>query len=472
MAMDSGSITTESYMNFMRCIKAGYLSRHHAGQKSENTLTNIDIINFQKICHSLILQEEKQDGVEIIFKNVFRNEDVIICPDVIIKDSNRCVLVKLKYSTFYSNKSDYDELAFTAHILKTQNILITEFWILSINGKYLHKDLLDKTFLNDVRCNANIIIKKMRSVAGNIKLLKDTLSETEIPFEPLSDKCKKCTFLDICNPYRKSTLNLTEMKWRKKLSLSWKNFIDLSNIPDDVNFTRAQWREIELLKSKITHVEKDNIKNYLKDIKLNRDLLYLNMTGLHTYMPVYEGSKPFDILFFQYSLIYKRESNQKGTRLYEKLNTKPLNVREVRKFFDNFLFDVNLSIVIPIIVFDKKRAEEMLDSILYLMPEKKDEIKAIKGRLFGLQEIFSNKWYLNPNLNGSTLMEDILPDMSSELDWNALTKTNFNTLRKEIVFSEKFSESNKIVLKKLSSLFAHGLISTAVSLKKSVGFKV
>jgi len=455
------SVTTELYIKHCRCKKAGYLHKNQKTLDLVNARTDSDQQHFRKLCYDLIHVEEAREGVEIQFEKTLVNkeENITIRPDIIINDSGKYILGKFKYSTYRTSDDDLQELAFIAYMLKYFEITISQFWIFYINADYVKGESHNREYLK-VECTYNKVIHRMYKVPFYLKELQKTLKKREAPQESLNWRCvkPKCQFLNHCYPFAKSSLNLTEMTWNKKLKMSWKDAIDLSNIPDDVNFSRAQWREIDMLTSDDIHIEDSKIKSHLSILKSAKEAIYLVMTGLHTHIPLYDGSKPYNILFFHYCFVYNRLGNKSQTSTFEMLNPFPLNIEKTKEFFERFLIEISVNKSAPIVIYDKKRTVEAFESILKLLPAKEAEINDIKSRLVDLHVIFAERWYFNPKLNGSTQLEDVISDLSPELNWKDLQNNDTRNLRLDFVYSKQFPESENEKLKKIYRLLASGLM--------------
>jgi len=95
-----------------------------------------------------------------------------------------------------------------------------------------------------------------------------------------------------------------------------------------------------------------------------------------------------------------------------------------------------------------------------ILPSKKAQIKKIRPRLIDLQEIFTQKWYLNPKLNGSTRIEDVIPDLCQDLNWTDLKSSNIQNLRMDFVYRKNTRKSDKATLKNIYSQLAVGLMNS------------
>src|ERR1043166_6822613 len=135
-------ISTEQFMRYWKCRKAGYMSFHGTGEPLPET--NSDVEHYRTFCESALKEEEiaRFTKIQCIqFRREFCTDDLKASPDALILRKEGNDLYKFKLSTYAMNDDDFQELAFVAHVLKLRHISVKHFRIISINRQFvLEKD--------------------------------------------------------------------------------------------------------------------------------------------------------------------------------------------------------------------------------------------------------------------------------------------------------------------------------------------
>jgi hypothetical protein len=146
--------------------------------------------------------------------------------------------------------------------------------------------------------------------------------------------------------------------------------------------------------------------------KLSYPRNYLDFETISFAMPIWEGTRPFEQLTFQWSCHI--EDNPGNFEHFEFLDTsgKPPMLEFAEKLISTIDNDG------PVIVYSSYE-EVALRSMSNRFPELVEEIERIKARLFDLLPL-TKKYYCHPDMRGSWSIKSVLPTIAPELDYSDL----------------------------------------------------
>ena len=97
-----------------------------------------------------------------------------------------------------------------------------------------------------------------------------------------------------------SVFNIARLTETKKFELYKKNIINFIDIPDDYPLNENQWMQVKSELNNTSTIDKKKIKEFVSDLKY--PLYFMDFETFATAIPVFDKSKPYQQLVFQYSL--------------------------------------------------------------------------------------------------------------------------------------------------------------------------
>ena len=184
----------------------------------------------------------------------------------------------------------------------------------------------------------------------------------------------------------------------------------------DLSQTDLNPNQVLQVKSEIsgsTHIDIDEIRNFTSE--LNYPLYFLDFETIGPAVPIYEGSRPYQQLVFQYSL-HIRETSTSEIEHREYLADPTEDPRI--GFIEQLIQDCAKSgdILVFNISFERGKLNDLIESF----PEYSNELRGIVNRLKDLMIPFQQKWYYTPEMRGSYSIKSVLPALIPELSYNDL----------------------------------------------------
>jgi hypothetical protein len=196
-------------------------------------------------------------------------------------------------------------------------------------------------------------------------------------------------------------------------------------------------------------------------------LYYLDFETINPGIPKYQGTRPYQQVLFQYSLLINQTED---SELQHKEYLANPNKDPRIGFIEQLISDCGDSgdILVYNIGFERGRLNELIEQF----PEHKAPLQCIIERLKDLMIPFQNKWYYTPEMRGSYSIKSVLPALIPELSYNDLNindgGTASSTFQSMINGSFKGDElSTRKDLLEYCKLDTYAMVKIIEKLKKS-----
>jgi hypothetical protein len=222
---------------------------------------------------------------------------------------------------------------------------------------------------------------------------------------PLEEKC--WGFL----PERDHVFHLTRGS-QLAFQLLEKGIIHLKDIPPEIELSDKQLIQVRSHARGEAYVERAEIKKFIN--KLKYPLYFLDFETIAPAVPLYEDSRPYEDIPFQFSLHVVEKAGAQPTHQAYLAEGQNDPRPEVLKRLKAGLGDRG-SIVAYGADYEKKCLRKSTEAY----PEYAGWFEDIEGRLVDLLTPFSKFHYYHPQQNGSASMKSVLPALT-ELGYEAL----------------------------------------------------
>ena len=200
---------------------------------------------------------------------------------------------------------------------------------------------------------------------------------------------------------------------KKCTELFGKKICKLIEIPDDYRLTAHQQIQKQCAKTGKPHINKEKLSEFIGSLKY--PLCFLDFETFNTALPLFDGTKPYQQIPFQYSLHIVDKETRHLSFLAE-------GKQDPRK---NFLQSLksNLGSEGSIIVYNQSFEIGRLKELAEIFPEEQDWINSVIARIVDLIIPFRKFYYYNPKQKGSASIKDVLPAMTGK-SYDELEITN------------------------------------------------
>jgi hypothetical protein len=365
------------------------------------------------LTNDLIAKKQK-----VIYEASFNYSDVLAVADIVVNEKSRLSVFEVKSSTSISETYIRDA-ALQYWVILNCGYKIQDFSITYINNQYVRKGDLDINELFITESVLKLILPLQKWVEENVIRFKKVLAKRSIPVIDIGEQCYDpytCAFYEYCRKHipENSVFDLSGIHLNKKYDLYRNGIVKLEDIPNDADLSKNARLQLDVYKSKKDLIDKKAIKEFLSD--LNYPLYFMDFETFQPAVPMFDNSKPYMQIPFQYSLHYKKNQTSKIEH-FEFLAETGADPRI--KFVENLLRDTKGQG--DILTYNKSFEILRLKEIAEAFPKYKKEIEERISRVKDLMIPFQKKYYYTYKMQGSYSIKYVLPALIPELSYEKLT---------------------------------------------------
>ncbi|HKR05966.1 MAG TPA: DUF2779 domain-containing protein, partial [Bacteroidia bacterium] len=291
--------------------------------------------------------------------------------------------------------------------------------IIYINNQYTRKNDLELNKLFIIESVKNKVIQLQESIEQKINELKSVLTSGTAPHEDIGLQCSDpypCDYSSHCWKHIKepSVFDLVRLNSNKKFQLYKKGIIEFTQLPHDYNLTDGQRMQVDCFLNQKTFIDKSAIKAFLSELSF--PLFYLDFESFQSFIPLFNNSKPYQQIAFQYSL-HKKSKRDEEPIHYDFLADADGNDPRIT-FIESLLNDTESTG--QIMVYNQAFEITILKQLASDFPKYAEDIHERISRIVDLMIPFSKHMYYNPRQNGRHSLKVVLPAVVSGLSYDNL----------------------------------------------------
>ncbi len=346
------------------------------------------------------------------YKNCFSRVDILVP----VANSDEWDIVEVK-STTEAKEVHYHDVSFQKYILEGVGLKVRECFLLHLNDNYVRSNELDVFQLFHATNITSEVDRVLEGLEQRVEEMFHLIALDSPPtagiFLPriiprghhkcLNDGCVNLPEDNVFCLYRNKD---------KALDLFNMGIILIKDIPDDFELTYRQQIQKECAITKKVHINIEEINYFLK--QLEYPLSYLDFETIFPAIPMFNGTRPFSQICFQFSLhvVENKGCEPKHYCFIYEDNGDP---REE--------FILKLQKVLPktgtIIVYNQTFESDALENIAESFPVFNDWVKSVNGRMLDLLIPFRRFHYYNAQQQGSASLKKVLPALCAK-DYSTL----------------------------------------------------
>jgi len=369
-----------------------------------------DGIDLDTLSHGENIKETKKliRQSKIIFEACMEYKDLFFKGDILEPSADGWNLHEMKSST--KVKDEYiPDMAFQKYICEKNGIKIKNCFIEYINKDYIKQGNVipnELVLQQDVTDDVN----QINDIEENSEKYIEIMKQGKAPEVSISRKCNKpyeCPLKDECWGSLPEYHVLQLTNWRKYWELYEEGILDIKDIPKDEILSSNKDRRIkEAVDGNKIIINKNKIRNFLKELQY--PLYYFDFETYDTAIPIFNQSKPYQKIPFQYSLHVQDENNKvKHFEFLARRGKDPRPELLVR-------LKKEIGQTGSIIVFNKTFEISVLKKLAEDFPGYESFIENTINRIIDLAEPFKNYDYYNPVQKGRYSLKAVLPAITGK----------------------------------------------------------
>lgn len=372
-------------------------------------------------------QEQTLDSIKkkqaVLFQALFEFDGFLAAIDILEfnPDSNAYILYEVKSTNEIDEKTHYYDLAFQVNLLRKCGITIEKINLLHLNKEYIRNGELNTVTLFRIDDVTEKIESIYEEVAIEMETAKEYLSQDSLPAGYClciyKGRSNHCTCFSIINSdipeYSIHDIARIGLSKKKLADLVDSNIFHIHEVPVHIKLSDIQQNQIDAHRLDKIILNKETIKNELQSLEF--PLYFLDYETLPCAIPRYDGFSPYQHIPFQYSL-YVVESPDSNPRLIDFLYAE---FGDPSTHFVKSLKE-HIGDTGSVIVWNKSFECGRNNEIAVRIPEMKEYIESLNGRVYDLMDIFKKQYYVHKGFRGSTSIKKILPVLVPSLTYKEL----------------------------------------------------
>lgn len=440
--MEKHILSKSSFLKGCQCPKVLYMSKHNRGLREEPDAalqaiftqgkkvgelaqqlfpggvdcTPVSVFDFQEAV--VRTREEIAKGTKVIYEASFQYDGVLAALDILVKDKSGWKAYEVKSSTSVTETYEWDA-TIQYYTITNSGIALKDISIVHINNQYEKDAPVDVNELFTIASVKERVLELMPGIPAKVAELKAVLSLDKIPDMDIGPHCNSpysCDFAGHCWEHipEYSVFNIARLTETRKFELYKKNIINFIDIPDDYPLNENQWVQVKSELNNPTTIDKKKIKEFVSELQY--PLYYMDFETFATAIPVFDKSKPYQQLVFQYSLHILPSA--KGELQHKEFLAEADGTDPRIPFIDKLITDCGTAgdILVYNIGFERGKLSDLILSF----PKYKTAINKIIARLKDLMIPFQQRWYYTPSMQGSYSIKKVLPALVPELSYSNL----------------------------------------------------
>lgn len=377
-------------------------------------------------------KDEMAKGTEVICEASFTFDNNYCAVDILRKSPGGWAIYEVKSSSFPEFEGQEAKLekyapdiAYQKWVLTQCGINVTDTYLVCLNSDYVRQGELDLQKLFVVIDMKELVENEYLKVPAQVgKALKVLCSEDE-PGIDLSEYCMKpygCAFLDYCKRQHgvpddePSVFDLYRMPFGKKLEHYHAGRISFEDLRQ-ADLNDKQQMQVECTLNQTEHIDKEGIREFLS--QLSYPLYFLDFETIQQVIPLYDGTKCYQQITFQYSLhIYEQKSAQVGReRLKLTRTTSNITHKEFlapsdgsdprRALAEQLCKDIPMNVCTT--AYNKMFECGRIRELAAMYPDLATHLLNIADHIVDLIDPFRAGYYYVPAMHGSFSIKSVLP---------------------------------------------------------------
>ena len=364
-------------------------------------------------------QELIEKGESIIYEATFQFNGVLAALDILVKDEEGWKAYEVKSSTSVSDVY-INDAAIQSYSIVNSGIDLKDISIVHINNQYIKDGRINIHELFTIESVFDKVQEVLPKIPNQVEWFKQVIKQDEAPNIDIGPHCSKpydCDFKGHCWSHIPdySIFNISNLWTSKKFDLFSKGIITLDQI--DLGNNPLNSNQLLQVTSELgnkSFIDKPKIKNFIEE--LNYPLYFLDFETMGSAIPIFNNSRPYQQLVFQYSLHIQNFDDEVIHHEYLAEANPNLDPRE--DFIKQLIEDCRDTgdILVYNIGFERGK----LNDLITVYPQYENDINKIILRLKDLMIPFQQKWYYKPEMRGSYSIKAVLPALVPELSYQDL----------------------------------------------------
>ena len=362
-------------------------------------------------------QQEIEKGTKVIYEAAFQFNGVLAALDILVKEKDGWHAYEVKSSTKVSETYELDA-TIQYYAISNAGIALKDISIVYINNQYTKNGPLDIHALFTIESVKEKVEELLVGIPNHVARFKNVLFAAQAPTMDIGEHCHTpygCDFAGHCWKHipEYSVFNIARLRQPKKFDLYKQGIVHIEDVPDNFDLNDKQWMQVECERNQESFIDKKAIEKFINDLVY--PIYHLDFETFATAVPVFDGSRPYQQLVFQYSLHIEHEDG----RIEHKEFLAQADGTDPRiEFMSRLIQDCGTSG--SVLVYNRGFESGKIEDLIEFSPEHAVALQGIIDRIVDLMVPFRERWYYTPEMRGSHSIKKVLPALVPELSYKTL----------------------------------------------------
>ncbi len=348
------------------------------------------------------------EGTGVIAEASFSHNGLFCSVDILKNfGAGAVALYEVKSSTSLKDIY-YDDVAYQVYVLTALGYRVQRACLAHIDNTYVRHGELDIQKLFAIEDITDEVMAKQPEVMETIDALGAYMQQTEEPICDIGEHCFKpydCGFWNHCSRHlpSPSVFDVAGLSLAKKCQCYDEGLVSFADLNTCNHLSPKQYQQVEhQLYQYSSHIDADSIRDFLN--KLSYPLYFLDFESFQPAIPLYENSKPFEQIVFQYSLHYIEHEggDLKHTEFLAYPGADPR-----RALAEQLCRDIPKDVCVTAynMAFEKTRIKGLAE----IYPDLAAHLMNIHDHIEDLMIPFQRRYYYDKAMEGSYSIKYVLP---------------------------------------------------------------
>jgi hypothetical protein len=314
-------------------------------------------------------------------------------------------IIEVKSSTSVKVVNVLD-VAFQKFCCESAGLKIRNCRLAYINNKYVRHGEVDPQQLFIIEDISEKVANAGEGMSEDVEQILAVMMQGECPDAEIGPHCTdpyECPLQAACWSFLPEH-SVFDLYWagKKKFELYASGVVQIKDIPSEFALNGKQQIQLNCIGSGEPHIDRPGIKSFLNSLQY--PVYYLDFETFGTSIPLFEGTRPYQQIPFQFSLHVVLDRNEGAVQLGYLADgpedPRPRLAAELKQLLGD-----SGSIVAYYAPFEK----QVLEDLAVALPEYREWVDGLQGRIVDLLKPFSNFHYYHPAQKGSASLKKVLP---------------------------------------------------------------
>jgi hypothetical protein len=298
-----------------------------------------------------------------------------------------------------------NDVAFQRYCCNQSGLDIRKCYLVSINRHYVKSGEIDPDGLFNIHDITDKVAEASVDIQDRIEDMLEVIKQKDYPEMIIGPHCRnpyECLLTDCWEHLPEHNIFTLYYGGKKSFEMYGSGIVAVGEIPDGYKLNDKQRIQQACVASGEPHIDREAICGFLSSLEY--PLYYLDFETIGSAVPLFDGTRPYQNIPFQFSLhVVKDESSQPEHLAFLANGTddpRPALLAELKNTIGN---DGS------ILVYNKGFEEGILKELARAFPQYSGWVTDVSNRLVDLLVPFSGFHYYHPLQKGSASLKRVLP---------------------------------------------------------------